>query len=339
MNNNLVAAPTSSLGWLTWWTIPQVSVSYDAVNDLLADAGMHRTLNPPTARNAWRKATQTSKRGLKLPIDPATVAQVAKDTGSRPHARLYTRMVSRSGRLRRHLVLEIVVPEAQDTPEQRRSTTAAVLEFQAGRYTHTVVPDPDPQGWIDHGQIAGVVAAMEDRFDELANKPDAQHIRALVRDYLAALRRVPMRGTGGVYFVPDTVKRDKVFALRTFIRSLIPHAQGDLPPACSIVRLIDDEAHTIRDDVAESIIDDFRDRAQALADRVSAIRAGTSTGKPAQRVADSAMEDLLLLKQSFTDYQNSLGLELDELAIMLDLADTAASNAYTQAYAQKKEAE
>jgi hypothetical protein len=148
-----------------------------------------------------------------------------------------------------------------------------------------------------------------------------------------------MRGTGGVYFVPDTVKRDKVFALRTFIRSLIPHAQGDLPPACSIVRLIDDEAHTIRDDVAESIIDDFRDRAQALADRVSAIRAGTSTGKPAQRVADSAMEDLLLLKQSFTDYQNSLGLELDELAIMLDLADTAASNAYTQAYAQKKEAE
>ena len=59
----------NEMGFLTWWTVPDVSATYSDLVQLAGRVGLPSDCvpNPPSARHAWEKATNVGgQRGLKL---------------------------------------------------------------------------------------------------------------------------------------------------------------------------------------------------------------------------------------------------------------------------------
>ena len=63
----------NEMGFLTWWTVPDVSATYSDLLQLAGRVGLPSDCvpNPPSARHAWEKATNVGgQRGLKGPNCP-----------------------------------------------------------------------------------------------------------------------------------------------------------------------------------------------------------------------------------------------------------------------------
>ena len=56
------------IGFLCWWTVPDLSVGYDTLAALASGVGFPAGCVPtaPQPRHAWEKATNVGSRGLKL---------------------------------------------------------------------------------------------------------------------------------------------------------------------------------------------------------------------------------------------------------------------------------
>jgi hypothetical protein len=324
------------LGYLTWWTVPECAAPYQALNQLAAQTGfpIDCVPNPPAPRQAWEKATNVGgARGLNLDAPNDKIDQVFIQYGTAPIVRLVTRRVSDAAPLlRRHLVREAVIPLAHDNWQQLSMQTVAVLEFDCTtRQSHAQMVH-DLEGWTN-GNISAIVQDIEQRRLMLLNHADGNDIREGVRKLLLRLHRVGLRGTGGVYFVPDSAPdaESQLLAMRAFIKSLRPWVTGKLQPSCNIVRLHGEEAEHLRDEIIESATEEFKKRLSDLADKVDPVLQGRVSGKVADRITQGAAEDLLLLQSAITAYRDSLHDEFAALTDMLQMAQAAIVKALGQA--------
>jgi len=85
---------------------------------------------------------------------------------------------------------------------------------------------------------------IEDRQRALLHLADGTTSREGVRTLLMSLHRVALRGTGGVYFVPQAAPDAErtLKGLRAYIKGLLPWKTGQLGPSCNVVRLNGDDA-------------------------------------------------------------------------------------------------
>lgn len=318
---------TNLVGFLTWWTVPEVRVPYSDLAELAQQTGFPVSLlpSPPDPRNVWRKATNVGARGRKLQAPDPLVKQIEADYGVEPVVKLLTRRVNESQpRLVRHLVREAVIPLADRPAKQLALDTVAVLEFDTNTNKAQETLLTDHQGWAN-GQVKGIVAEMGQEMLDLMGNADASEVRYSIRKLLEGIFNITMRGSGGVYFVPVTAPgaKDKLMALRRFIRGLAKWQVGDLTPNCHVVSLQGDDAFEMYDDIKAGAITHFKAALQAVADKVAPVLAGTATGKVAEKVNQQAMEAFLEAKTGIAAYREALEDDLGQLDMVLAMAQKA----------------
>jgi hypothetical protein len=316
------------LGYLTWWTVPDCAAPYAELNALAAQVGFPSDCvpTPPAPRHAWEKATNVGgTRGLKLDVPTDLINQTYIQYGVEPAVRLLTRRVSDSAPvLRRHLVREAVIPVSPDHWKQLSLQTVAVLEFNCRSQCSDVDFVYDTEGWTN-GNVHTVVRDIEDRQRALLHLADGNDIREGVRQLLMSLHRVALRGTGGVYFLPQAVPGAErtLRGLRAYIKGLQPWKAGQLEPSCNVVRLNGEDAAELREDIKASAIAEFHARLAALAEKVEPVLQRRVKGKVSDGIAQTATEELLNVKAAITAYQESLHDDLAALTDMLILAQNA----------------
>ena len=210
------------------------------------------------------------------------------------------------------------------TGSNSRLQTVAVLEFNCLSHASVVDFIDDHEGWTN-GNVYSVVHDIEDRQRALLHLADGNDIREGVRQLLMNLHRVALRGTGGVYFVPQAVPDAErtLKGLRAYIKGLLPWKTGQLEPSCNVVRLNGDDAAELREDIKASAIAEFQARLSTLAEKVEPVLQQRVKGKVADGIAQAATEELLNIKAAITAYQESLHDDLAALTDMLTLAQNA----------------
>jgi hypothetical protein len=325
------------LGYLTWWTIPDCAAPYAELNNLAMQVGFPSDCvpTPPAPRHAWEKATNVGgARGLKLDVPTDLINQTYIQYGVEPSVRLLTRRVSDAAPvLRRHLVREAVIPVSPDHWKQLSLQTVAVLEFNCLNLRSDVDFIYDAEGWTN-GNVPAIVHDIEDRQRALLYLADGNDIREGVRTLLMNLHRVALRGTGGVYFVPQAAPDAErtLRGLRAYIKGLLPWKTGQLEPSCNVVRLNGDDAAELREDIKASAIAEFQARLSALAEKVEPVLQQRVKGKVSDGIAQAATEELLNIKAAITAYQESLHDDLAALTDMLTLAQNAVLQAMGMTY-------
>ena len=156
-------------------------------------------------------------------------------------------------------------------------------------------------------------------------RADGNDIREGVRKLLERLHRVALRGTGGVYFVPQAIPDAErtLRGLRSYIKGLLPWKTGQFEPSCNVVRLNGEDAAELREDIKASAIAEFQTRLSDLAEKVGPVLEKRARGKVADNIAQAATEDLLNIKAAIAAYQESLHDDLAALTDMLTMAQDA----------------
>ena len=88
---------TDYLGYLTWWTVPDVMAPYKELKDAATRVGfpLDCVPKPPAPRHAWEKAANVGgQRGLLLETPTDLGNSVFIRHGVAPEVRLITRRVS-----------------------------------------------------------------------------------------------------------------------------------------------------------------------------------------------------------------------------------------------------
>ena len=319
---------SNMIGYLVWWTVPEVEAPYQELYTLAAHFGFPSDCvpNPPAPRHAWEKATNIGgARGLKLDVPVDLGNQVFIEHGTMPVVRLITRRVSdASPILRRHLVREAVIPVSPDHWKQLSLLTVAVLEFDCHSNRAGVQILSDHEGWVN-GNLNTILADMDVRRRALLNLADGNDVREGVRKLLYSLHRVALRGTGGVYFVPRAAPdaESSLKALRAYIKGLQPWKVGQLEPSCNVVRLNGEDAESIREEILTSAMTEFKARLSGLAEKVEPVLKGSARGKVAERISQTATEELLAVKAAIAAYRESLSDDLQGLTDMIEMAQAA----------------
>lgn len=327
---------TDYLGYLTWWTVPDVMAPYKELNDAATRVGFPLDCipRPPAPRHAWEKAANVGgQRGLLLETPTDLGNTVFIQHGVAPEVRLITRRVSdKAPALCRHLVREVTIGTLARADEQLSMQTVAVLNFDCLTARSDVVPLYDHEGWTN-GNVTAITQDIEARYRALLDNADGNDVREGVRKLLESLHRVGLRGTGGVYFVPDSAPDAEysLKALRAFIKSLRPWVTGKLSPSCNIVRLHGEEAEHLREEIIESATDEFKRRLADLADKVDPILNGRVNGRTADKIAYAATEDLLKIQSAIASYRDSLRDDFSSISDMLVMAQTAVTRAMGEA--------
>ncbi len=316
------------LGYLTWWTVPDCAAPYAELNQLARQVGFPIDCLPkvPSPRHVWEKATNIGgTRGLNLGAPSEKIDEVFIQYGIAPIVRLLTRRVSDAAPLlRRHLVREAVIPLAHDEWKQLSLQTVAVLEFDCAANRADADLLDDHEGWTN-GNIQSIVQDIEQRRRQLQDHADGNDVREGIRKLLMQLHRIGLRGTGGVYFVPEAAPNaeHRLKALRSFIKALRPWTTGKLLPSCNVVKLLGEEAEHLREEIVETATAEFKQRLSELADKVDPVLQGRVNGKVADKIAQSATEELISIQAGLAAYRDSLHDEFAALTDMLHMAQTA----------------
>lgn len=336
------------VGHLVWFSVPSLTADYDELKDLADLVGLNEsyTPNPPTAREAWRKHTNTGKRGVQ--IDPihlnSMMMQEARENGhGQPRAFLRSVEISRSAPLLvRHLVLFVVLPGAKGKEEQLEVGTVAVLEFDTESAQVRAVVDAWDQNWVLGSHIDGVVQGMMDAMKNYAYLADNNKVRASIRDLLEDFHRTCLKSTGGVYFVPlsavhvhedggITTAQNGLAAMKSWVDGMDQWARNrDDTPMFRRVILDGENAQELRDDIVRSAIAQFQDELQGIADSLGPVFDNRAVGRTAERMTENAVAALGKIMDGARTYRDSLDLKLDELAAMFRMAQQAVLKAQRQ---------
>jgi len=324
------------LGYLVWWTVPECEAPYADLTKLAAQVGFPSDCvpNPPAPRHAWEKATNVGgARGLKMDVPVDLRNQVYVQYSADPTVRLIVRRISDAAPvLRRHLVREAVIPLSPDHWKQLSLQTVAVLEFDCRANMSEVQIIGDHEGWINGNPSASsgqalntVLTDIDARRRALLNMADGSDVREGIRKLLCDLHRIALRGTGGVYFVPRAAPdaESSLKALRAYIKGMQPWKVGQLEPSCNVVRLNGEDAESIREEILTSAMAEFKARLSGLAEKVEPVLKGSAHGKVAERISQSATEQLLTIKAAIAAYRESLSDDLQGLTDMIEMAQSA----------------
>lgn len=345
-----IGTASGEVGHLVWFSVPETRASYDQLKDLAKQVGLHEdyTPGPPTSRDAWRKATNTGKRGIKIArhsLNQHKVDRAELSGDGTPRAYVRTVEISRSAPLLvRHLVLFVVLPGADRQERQLEVGTVAVLEFDTETLqARSIVGPARNQDWVTVGHIDSIVRQMDIDMSDYIGRADNNKIRASVRDLIEDLHRVCLRNTGGVYFVPMsashvhmkgghiTTAQDGLQAMKRWVDEMDRWAADPKePPMFRKVVLDGENAQELRADIIGSAIEQFQNSLQEIANSLGPVFEGRAVGRTADNIVENAVAALGNVMDGARAYRDSVNLELSELEAMFRMAHQAVTKAQAQ---------
>lgn len=325
----------SEIGYLTWFSVPEVAVPYD---DLVAlavetDFPVAHVPEPPAPRHVWERATNLSSRGVKVDAPAGLAAEVREQYNTDPVIRVLTRVVCNSSPvLKRHLVREAVIPLANRTKKQLSLETVAVLTFDVSSSVAEAMPIPDEKGWVN-GQIRDVLGQIDERMTHLLHHADAQDIRHGLRKHLETMHRVSLRNTGGVYFVPRSSPQslERLYATRNFINSLGEWAVRDRP-FCRVIVLDGENARELSPDISEAATAEYTQRLEELVESIQPVLAGRARGRVADRVNRNALTEWLQIRDGIGAYHEALQVPLEALNQLIEAVTSQVQTAVSRTF-------
>jgi hypothetical protein len=319
------------IGYLVIWRMADVAAPYDDLEELAGAVGFDLDYipSPPQPRHAWEKATNLKRQ--KLIVPEAYTAQVKAKYSCEPAVVAETKIISSTTR---HLVRYIIVKGADKRDKQLDMKSVAVLKYDddrlddADKFVGLYHPDYDPSG-ATNGNIPALIHRMQTEYQRQLSMADGQDVRYKIRSYLEKLSATCL--ADGTYFIPGGVVgvQSKLDSLQAFILGLQEWKVTDSALTCQVYK-VDDDGSAIsqrnRAEVAEGVIRQFKTR---LTSTMEALTTPDKRGQLAtQRRVEQASADFLEIKSSIKLYQETLGEEMQALADMLHMCQTAMFTAH-----------
>jgi hypothetical protein len=198
---NLVAVTSDTnaaiLGYLTWYSIRNGLYEINALRALVLQAGLEESCLPPKIRvsDAFRRATRALEQ--------------RRDVGNGVYLNYMVRdVVNNRKTIQRNLVKEVVDKKNQKLAHR---SSEAILIFD--KQTESISVQA-------HNQDTQTIADEAIRlFQVYQSHFDGQAVRRMVAGVISSMSPVPVRPTGGVYFIPHKYQ-DRLATLIRFLRSL-----------------------------------------------------------------------------------------------------------------------
>lgn len=190
------------LGYLTWYSIPGQLIPENELRQKLQNAGLAESYmpNPINGSDAFRKASSSAES--KIPLDNGSHRNI-----------LIREVFSNRNKIQRNVVFETVIPKDKKLGYK---TEEAVIEYDKKAKTINV---------IDCSMEAqDVVNQMKANYQLYLSNYDSRAIRSMAAGILWKMSPVPVRVSGGVYFVPKMYEQE-LGKLTSFINSLDGEAQ------------------------------------------------------------------------------------------------------------------
>lgn len=351
-------------GWLLWYVIGNVFAPFSELSDLAEKVGFPDEYVPKIenkkshARGAWEKGisnTITSSGYIIRPTDKQAAHGMATE-GVVPYMKMRQVKITGTGdKLVRQLVLEVTraIEKGGTTQKAARKQLAYLrthkLDFdvEKSEFTHMTLPqEPQDEIWVN-GNVDRALQAVERNIRKYFTCADPLQIRRGLYDWLDVHGAFNARslnsktgqaggstgGGGGVYYIPDDSEgrgEKALAALVDYIDGLSDWLPGKERTKINIVPVSfsgDRFAMRRAEELMGQALEDAKKRANEIAKRLAKVRAGTTTGKPALKAAQTARAELIQLKQRIAMWQESMGMDFDLTKMVVEMAEGAVSDA------------
>ena len=326
--DRLAGLPQESfIGSLIWFSIAGVidrtdgkksTIPIRVTRDLLVKWFDELDLNPaflppPISRsNAFRAATSDMERTYALPEEGVSANLLMREV-------LYD-----TERVVRHVILE--------TRDRRGAKltydkVASITFFRgdknargtaaSGEQYKCRIADGLEQIHLD--AIKALLDDLQTRFNDLSTSLQSQAIRAVIRNYVTHLNAIPVKPSGGLYFIHNTRQRH-LDSLQELVSRI---GQGSTFSQCP---LIDTSAQ--REMLSSAFEDDVEDEVRLLLEDLSEIqdkakKKNQRTGYVTPHSYAAAMNKWQRIAERSAEYTETLGLRQERAAAALETALTA----------------
>lgn len=278
------------LGHLLWYTIGELLLDRDQLEEAFVKSGVDLSRIPPIHPNhAFQRATANCER-LRLPNDDGT----------------FTNLLVRSIRDNHQQVIRMLVEEQVDAANQR-------LGYQPVARMMWRDEEPDlAEIQIEPGAVLSdrsmeVLDGLQTAFDEAKRQYTGRAIRAMVTDLLANGQPVSVRRAGGVFFVPfahNTVTRQ----VKELVEALREAAKNDGTAAYMVaVANQPDQRVMVRREASHDI---GREIASITEKIMTWLEENKRVSAP---MAKNAMTEVIRLQGRVNEYERLLGDSLGDL--------------------------
>jgi hypothetical protein len=198
------------VGYTVFWRLAGIRVDHDELADALDRTGMKDFLpKPPSPRVALRRALE------QWIADKKNLARKTED-GDEEDQRMLIRVINRTGS--DHLVFALVAENIDFAALGLSYGTS--LRILLHKKTGEMIVTTEASGVIDalneSSQLADELAPY---WEEYKNKFIARDLSEMMREIIDSLKATSLRQSGGVYFVPVTM-RESISRLRELIENL-----------------------------------------------------------------------------------------------------------------------
>lgn len=331
-------------GYVILWKMADISARYEDLAGLAADVNFAQGQDeakkfipqPPRKRNAWEKATNLGKTGLKVEAPAALVERVKKQYNCDPVVRLRTAIISKSAPLLvRHIVREVVIPVKDKSAgyktlaeKQLNSQTVSVMEFDTLNDTMTTSSYHelhDESGWVN-GNLKAVVQELHQAVDKALNYADGDDVRDGVRTWLFAHDAALMSTSGGAYFVPNGEGvADLLVGLKAYVEGLNEYRVNKAGDELQVtvfpwIKTDSGDVFSTGLDIARNIVSQFKADLQDVVTELQPVVSGERSAKVAENARNRATVKFLETSARIEKYKGVLEDELQELTWFLEMA-------------------
>ena len=309
-SGDLTSGEDSMLGTLVWFSVSDaVRLTPDTLREAITEAGLEAAALMPQSRGgaaALSRASEAAEvRGARLYHDRHGAA-IEKEM----HANVLIRTAARG--------VKQIVTEILDAAERRLfyQPLATVKPTEDGGELEVKV--------ICDGQLLAVERAVVEHlrgyFDFEKDRHDAEGVRRVIGRVLYSAAAVPLRNSGGMYFIP----RQHDYASRRLLsfvdevreRAEDAPARKARPSRAMSVPLVDRQEY--REVVSESLEEYVEKEAKALVKEMSGLLKGEQAVTP--RRGRGFIERVSKLKEDVEAYEELLQMRASEARASLELA-------------------
>lgn len=351
MSENIV--PPTIKSFMLAYSIPNVRVSFDTLEEIAAQAGLDPDFvpRPKSMKNAWERATNLGA-GIKLDPPPSLAAKVETEYGVKPKLRLTHRVVNgraydKEGNpqlLERLIIREVVIPAKDEKTkghtakdivlEKFKPQVVARLQFDCELnkmyYTTSRSADitnrlDDNEGWVN-GNLDQEVEKIVDEVKAQFVNADGQDIREWARKWMDA-KHAQLKGSGGAYLLPAneqngrdlTSFQDYLLALQSYrLKADGPSVNCDIYP---IYDFDNDDVFTNRllSDAMTVVINSLCNQLKDLEGNViKTLKKRPDDGETPAKIKARYTATFTEIEQACNEWESSLKVKLNEVQTRIE---------------------
>lgn len=320
MKTEVLTSPYADLlkryGHLIWWTVHQgiyeTSNLVEAAKQVSLPEPISELLTGAKGKTAWEKATNLRTQAIVTKVDPITKQQTS-----------YTTRDAEGG-------MRLLIKEDIDQQNVKLcAIQVGVLQYDGGFKF-----EPDSPYWPMQNEVDEVLYTMEKRYYERLDRVDDTKLRVALLNWLKTHFRVPVRGNGGIYFVPrrESDERNQDFNLE--VMSIKRWLDNCSLGTITAIEVTATETTTI-DDIVQSAVDEIREEITEVETKLQQYRdsAGMNAGSRAEAAksqvkrVDTLIEKIQALEVSLGE---KVGMTLATAQIIANRAKLMVSKSETE---------